>query len=593
MNLAHKEAWSAVLAFLILAGGVSAADRYGQTAPKEMKPEKTGKIIGEQPLQEGTGDDRVVIPKLDGIRFVSSPEAVIKAGAKGQGIDAREVPMLANPAFEDRLKPYLDHPMTMKMLDAITRKTVLFFREHDRPVVDVAVPEQAVETGVVQILVLEGKLGDVKVEGNRWFGDAAFLDEIRLAKGDPISRSAVMSDMNWINENSFRTADLVYSRGEKLGDTDLTLRVQDRFPVRFYAGYEDTGTDATGDERWYTGFNWGDAFGLGHQMSYQFTGSSDAFKGPSPVAGLNREKEPMLVSHSGSYRMLLPWRHQWLWFGNYSESDSDLGNNAFSLLGKSWQVGTRYLVPLPTFGAYSHHVSSGFDFKQSNNNLDFGGVNVFNRVADVDEFMIGYNPGYRDDWGGTSLGVEGYWSPGYLTEHNNDLSYRAARAMSRASYSYAKFSLQRTTSLPADFTWAVIGEAQISDSNLLGSEQFGLGGYSTIRGYEEREANGDNAWRVTNELRLPPISFGEVLGVKGIGDRFQFFGFWDYGVAENHSLLAGEDPHVILSSAGPGIRYVINPYLSVRFDYGFQLVDSGQSDGRRNSRGHLGVTISY
>ncbi|MBI4026248.1 MAG: hypothetical protein HY360_14775 [Verrucomicrobia bacterium] len=68
--------------------------------------------------------------------------------------------------------------------------------------------------------------------------------------------------------------------------------------------------------------------------------------------------------------------------------------------------------------------------------------------------------------------------------------------------------------------------------------------------------------------------------------------FWDYGSAENFRLLTGEDPHVPLSSVGPGMRYSITPYLSVRADYGFQLYDTG-ANMRSNSRWHIGAVLSY
>ena len=57
--------------------------------------------------------------------------------------------------------------------------------------------------------------------------------------------------------------------------TDLMLRTQDRFPLRVYAGYEDSGNQFTGDDRIITGFNYGDLFHLGQQLSYQFTSGED------------------------------------------------------------------------------------------------------------------------------------------------------------------------------------------------------------------------------------------------------------------------------------------------------------------------------
>ena len=56
--------------------------------------------------------------------------------------------------------------------------------------------------------------------------------------------------------------------------------------------------------------------------------------------------------------------------------------------------------------------------------------------------------------------------------------------------------------------------------------------------------------------------------------------------------LPGETDEIGLSSVGAGVRYTINTYVSVRFDYGFQLVHTG-FDADQGSRSDLGIMISY
>jgi hypothetical protein len=57
-------------------------------------------------------------------------------------------------------------------------------------------------------------------------------------------------------------------------------------------------------------------------------------------------------------------------------------------------------------------------------------------------------------------------------------------------------------------------------------------------------------------------------------------------------LLPGEENEIDLSSIGGGVRYSINTYVSVRFDYGLQLVHTG-FDEDHGSRSDLGIMISY
>jgi hemolysin activation/secretion protein len=83
-----------------------------------------------------------------------------------------------------------------------------------------------------------------------------------------------------------------------------------------------------------------------------------------------------------------------------------------------------------------------------------------------------------------------------------------------------------------------------------------------------------------------------LVGHPEVHDQLQFLGFWDYGSASNHRLLPGEPYEIPLSSLGGGLRYTINTNLSLRFDYGFQLLSTGL-DNDHGSRSDLGIVVSY
>jgi len=121
----------------------------------------------------------------------------------------------------------------------------------------------------------------------------------------------------------------------------------------------------------------------------------------------------------------------------------------------------------------------------------------------------------------------------------------------------------------------------------------GLGGYDTVRGYDEREVNGDNGYLVSTEVATPPVSLLNIFGCQKVKDQLQFLGFVDYGGTSLHQITpADTNPNTNLLGIGPGFRYAINPYLSVRFDYGFQMIPTGFDD-RHASRAHFGIVVSY
>jgi filamentous hemagglutinin family protein len=65
------------------------------------------------------------------------------------------------------------------------------------------------------------------------------------------------------------------------------------------------------------------------------------------------------------------------------------------------------------------------------------------------------------------------------------------------------------------------------------------------------------------------------------------------GIVVGPGGAAAADQRVGLSSAGVGFRYGIDDRAAVRFDYGWQMEPSGFNTAGRDSRVHLGVTISY
>lgn len=556
-----------------------AAQDFEKIAPKTPQKEEAPTELQDAPATVEGGDEKVLVASLKGLIFLSNPTAVQKEGTGDfQGVSTRGLHDALSPQVEEIGKKYLGQPVTIKMLNDLSRELVALYRRNDLPVVDVVAPEgQDITQGVVQVLVVEGRVGKVTAEGNKWFESRVLEDQLRAAKGDRILESTLMADLKWLNNNPFRQVSPVVQRGEKPGETDIKLKTTDRFPLRVYAGYEDTGNDLTGDERFIMGMNTVNPLFRDHLLSYQYTCDPHMNK---------------LTAHSGSYVMPLPWRHILTFFGSFAETKGDVANPLINLNGQSWQVSSRYAAPLPVIGKFSHEAGFGYDFKSSNNNLEFGGNNVFNTTTEVSQLVMTYNCRFADDWGQTSFGNSVFLSPGRWTPRNRDVNFIASRGFSSAEYTYGRLTLERVTKLPWDFTWIAKGMYQWSDSNLLGSEQLGLGGFSTVRGYGEREVNGDGGYLVNMEIRTPPVSVGQLFGIQEAMDRFQFLGFWDYGCAQNHRLLVNEDPNLLLSSVGPGIRYTIGPYVSVRFDYGFQLYDTAFNT-RENSRSHVGVIISY
>ncbi len=576
--------WSLNVVLMVMGAMTSlhAAEDYDRLAPKPVPaPPAPTSAMPPSSRSKLTGDSsQVLITHLKGLVFIPTPQAVDRNAIKASGIVLKDVTVPAEPAFRSLVTPYLGQSLTRGKLATLITDIIVYYRHHDRPVVDVIVPEQDITHGSLQLVLLEGKVGQVTVTGNRWFSSSEIADGVHVQPGGSISARSLQANLDTLNQNPFRTTEVVYTPGKKLGDTDLVLQTQDRFPVRVYAGYEDSGDQQTGFDRYLAGFNYGDLFHLGQQVNYQYTTSGNG---------------DTLRAHAGSYIIPLPWSHTLTFFGSYVDTKGNVPP-LIGLKGRSYQISGRYSIPLPSLREasldFKESIAAGFDYKYNKNSLEFGNAPAAGTLYDVEQFVLNYNGTETDPYGQTSINEQLYISPGDWGGHNNDDAFDGAHTGATSDYVYNTLILERLTKLPADWSLVLRGTLQTSNANLAPSEQLGFGGYDSVRGYDEREVNSDDGYIFTTEVRSPSVSLGDWFHCAEFKDQLQLLAFWDYGSGSNHAPLPGEPSEIPLSSVGFGVRYAINTYLSVRYDYGFQLLRTG-FDNDHGSRSDLGIVVSY
>jgi hemolysin activation/secretion protein len=514
----------------------------------------------------------VLITSLEGLAFGSTPESATALGNVSGVVATEDLPLLNSTEFLAAVAHnHLRRPVTLASINALNREVVAFFKAKGLPVVDVIVPEQDITAGTLRFIVLQARLGEIRVEGNKWFSDELLASQIRTAPGAPLASKSIFDDLNWLNQNPFRRVGLVYARGSEVGTTDLVLQVEDRRPFRFYAGYENSGNQATGDNRWLAGANWGNAFGLDHQLNYQFTMA---------------DKYEDFYAHSGSYVVPLPWRHTLTIYAAYANSTAEVFAGLLTAEGESYSSGFRYAIPLAAKLKLNHELFFGYDYKFSSNALTAGPTTDPATKTEISQFNVGYSANLRDNFGSTAITATGFVSPGSMTPHNENSDFTAVGPLTSADYSYGRLTLERVTRLPLDFSLVANITGQLSTGNLLVSEQLGAGGYSSLRGYDEREANAEEGFISSVEIRTPSMP------IFSADSQLQLLAFWDHAELYRHDSTGVGPDDYSLSSAGVGLRYSFAANLSLRADYGWQLKKTTLGD-YGDSRGHVGVVVSY
>ncbi len=548
--------------------------------PKEPPVPKPVKPKIETPEPKIEEDERVLVKALDGVRFISDPNDVDKQDPVLLGIEIIKVPLLDNDAFRSTIKPFLGKPISLAAIKKMAITVIKYFRTKGRPFVDVSIPEQDITGGVVQLLVQEASLGTVRVEGAKYWKKERYLKAIRGASeaDGGINEKRLIRDLNYFNSNAFRRVKPIFKPGKEAGTTDLVLKADERFPLRVYAGYEDTGTKSSGLDRVIAGFNWGNAFFQDHEIGYQYSTDIDVDR---------------FQGHSGYWRIPLPNRHKLSFSGGWSKTEATITDELFNP-AINWQAGMRYSIPLTPFGDYEHALDLGFDFKQTNSNLEFGGTDIFSSKVDTAKWGLMYNGRLSDPYGTFDFTVSGFFSPGHLTTLMRSEDYSQARIGTDPQYGYGHLRLERIWHLPAEVTLVNRMIGQIATSRLQSTEQLLLGGQNSVRGYDDRLTAHDEGVQVNVELRSPDFMVGRI----GEGDRFenrlQFLVFYDFGWGHNKGRFRNEKKNVYLDSFGAGVRYRMGTHVNVRFDYG-RLMQSlpGGLVGGDHGRIHLGVVVSF
>ena len=561
-------------------------DAGGGTGP--LAVDKLGRFQLDQAIgvQTGPSQQELLVNQLLGVVLLPRPGDVRPDGWPGvEGIwhDFDEFPREVGLT----LQHYIGRPVSLGSLDQMVKEVIIAYRDGDRPVVDVLLPEQDITSGVVQLVVIESELARIRVEGVDTDTEQFIRSQMRVKKGEVIRASEVLRDLAWVNRSPYRKVDMVYAPGYEFGTTDIILKSYQTRANWFYAGYEDSGTDFLGEDRLITGFNFGDVFGEDRSVSYQYTADLDF----EHVEG-----------HSLVYTQALPWRHWFTVLASYVSIDSDpipLGGNQFiDSDGDNVQLSGRYGIPLPGEANRQREMDFGFDWKSNANNLEFvdinntAGLQVSDTTVEIFQFSLGYRETIQGNKGVTQFDIRGVYSPGDFNNHNSSANFQRVRALSSSDYFYALGSIEHQRRLREDWSFRGKFTGQAASENLQPSEQLGAGGYDTVRGFDQRVARGDQGFWGTLELYTPDLSFGRAFDWENETDSLRFLGFFDAANLGNVNLLPGEPGSFQIGSVGVGMRYNYSDWFKFRLDYGYPVFTENVI-ADESGRFHIGATATF
>lgn len=481
-------------------------------------------------------------------------------------LPADEVQKLVQP-FTGKQRDFGDIQKAIEALqDAYTGKGYNAVR--------VLIPEQDIRAGRVRIQVIEARIRNVRIEGNRYYNNENVRASLpALKEGESPNTRRIGENVQLSNENPVRQQRVVLESTEEQGKVDATVKVTDDDPYRVTVFLDNTGNSTTGNYRAGVGVVNSNFDNKDHVINVQLITSPDQWDDVQIIGGGYRA--PFYESNT-----VLEV------YGGRSDVDSGTVQGLFDVAGAGLILGGRVTQILPRLGIYEQKLSAGWEYKAFDNDVVLVGGST-TLVPDVITQPLTFAYTGRYQVPGKDYGFYLSYTmnlPGD-TGDSAQPAIDAARPGAPANFEIWRGGVTLAHGIGGDAILRLVVEGQYTRAPLVPGEQYGLGGVNNVRGFFEREVAYDIGHRAAFEVYGPEI--GHTLGADW---RARMLGFFDVGRGRDQEpvRLAEEG----LSSVGFGARATRGRSISLRAEAA--LVRNGAASRERgDARLHFAAAYTF
>jgi hemolysin activation/secretion protein len=533
-------------------GGVERArelQQQSQALQKEVeKPKEVTKATENAPTEtpEAANAPKMLVKKINVVGVTLFPAAKIKA--------------ITSP-FENK-------ELTLKGIQKIADLITDLYRKKGYITSRAFVPPQKIENGVLEIKVLESKVGKIQVKGNHYFSAHYINSYMTLKKGEAFNYIDLKHDLVNVNEHPDLSVKAVLTPGETPGSTDIILNEKDNLPIHVSIGYD----------------NFLSYYLDRNEYTYTFTDNNLLGHGDILSVQYNRAVESDLYYYySGRYSY--PVTHSLDLGFFYSRSNMLLGRNLLSIdsSGESKMYSLFATQNLIKNENLKVNLNFGFDYKDVDNYLN-GDLSSrdYLRIP-----RVGFDFDMADDFGRTVISDDfNYGVPGIMGGTKGDLDANdtpTSRTGASGSFALDTLNLLRQERLPFDTSLLWKNQLQFSTSKLTETEEFQAGGPANNRGFGPADVVGDAGYAMSWEFAVPPYFIPKYYQLPyfktSMYNAFRFIGFYDWTNVHSNSVQSGENKNTTLGSAGCGARFNIAENFYARYEIAWPVQDTS-SDGK-------------
>ena len=482
-------------------------------------------------------------------------------GEKGNAFVLKSVSFSGNETvsteeLQKAVQEWIGKEINFDDLKKVTSKLKAYYRDKRFVAAYVYLPPQKIKDGAVEIRIVEGRLGNIKIEENKWFSEKAIRRALSLKQGEVIRFQDLNQSLTDLNKNPDIKARALLAPGLEPKTTDIVFKVKDKFPVHLTGEINNLGTDSTGNTRYGVGLTHNNLTGNMDQLSGRFQIGSGALAVGTRYSVV-----------AGPYRTQVGF--------SYSHSSVHLGRDfrELNIRGKADTYGIDIVQPFLRNSFVQSALNLGFDIKSIENK-------ILGVKAGKDELRIlntGINLEETDRFGKTYFPHTFHFGFSDFLGASDVNETAATRANTGGQFFIYRNSLIRYNRLPYGLTHALRTEVQLTPDRLSPSEQFRLGGAFSVRGYSEGDYLADYGGFITNEIYVPtyifPAEWVLPYSHEQLRQVFQLVGFFDFGAGALRKTLPGERNNKTLMGAGGGLRIHLYDRIFARLQWAARMGD--------------------
>jgi hemolysin activation/secretion protein len=461
--------------------------------------------------------------------------------------------VISTSELKPLLSSYENREITMKELSQAAEAVEKTYRKQGYITSRAIIPPQKLDTQSPLIRVIESKVGNIEIEGERFTREKYLASHMKLKKGERLNYAPIREALVAMNQNPDRQVKSVFRKGTDPESTDIILKVDERLPYHAGLSYDNQGSPATGRQR----------FGPSVRTT-NLTGTDDALS----VGSVFGENFGTLFNQ---YLRVIPQTGTRLGFlFSHAQVDPQKDSKAFAVNGISQTYSPSLSQNVVKKEWMNASFGTRFDFKESRTKILSG---TFRRER-LRVLRFGPDITIKDRFGITSFSPEFSFGMNAM-----GASIYATSTSSRLGIEPGFFHMDNTFSRIQKMPWETRlltrGEGQFATHKLPSSEALYLGGANSIRGYPEGDYLADSGIYFSNE-HLIPLSFipKEVhlpFFNTPVQKQFEFLSFLDFGYGRLRGPASTDRKDRYLLGAGVGIKIRITDYLFGRLEVGHAL----------------------